>query len=523
MGHAIRKHARNISFNQDGSCICLVNDKEGFQIVNTNTLETLYREPHGAYSHIQLYYKSSLLIMVGLGEDIHITPRQLVIRNIETKEQICQFFYPDTISNVKINIDRLVVSLQDEIYIYNLTNMKLLHVIKNLRKLNGLIDVSNGASDSNLLMYPTYSVRKRRQSLRTTVRRNSRDSRSHSNNSQLSTDTRRSTEGNENGTIQSDVPNGDNESVLDIDNDDEDESIENEQDMEVMKEGDIILFDMTSLRPLMVIEAHQNAIKCVCMSNDGSMIATASKLGTIIRVFDTMTGKKKYEFRRGTYRATIQSMKFSQQNNFLVVTSSSNTIHIFELKPYEIPIENMNISIHETNEQDLVLLDTTSNSGTDTERPETATSITNGERSSRSNTMKQLLKKSSKRITREATKKFNEMFINKPRQDNNGINIERNFAWCKFPIDKVESRGRKSVINIINAPVVLTKTQIAQLKSVTNNTLQSNSKDDSSNENDSILFLPIQILTLDGNLYTFLLDPVNGGECLLQSQLFLLL
>lgn len=523
MGHVIRKHARNIGFNQDGSCICLVNDKKGFQIVNSNTLGTLYRETQGAYSQIQLYYKSSLVIMVGLGEDIHITPRQLVIQNIETQERICQFFYPDNISNVKINMDRLVVTLQDEIYIYNLTNMKLLHVIKNLRKLNGLIDVSNGASDSNLLMYPTYSVRRRRQSIGTTLRKNSRGSRSHSNNSQFSIDTRRSTGVTENETAYSEVINGDNESVLDMDNDDGGgESINNDQDMEVMKEGDIILFDMTSLLPLMVIEAHQNAIKCVCMSNDGSMIATASKLGTIIRVFDTLTGKKKYEFRRGTYRATIQNIEFSKQNNFLVVTSSSSTIHIFELQPYEIPLENMNVSIHETNEQDLVLLDTTMNSAINTDRPETATSITNGERSSKSNTMKRLLKKSSKRITREATKKFNEMFINKPQQDNNGINIERNFAWCKFPIDKVESRGKKSVINILSDPIVLTKTQIAQLKLVTNNTMQSNSKNDYSNEHDSVLFLPIQILTLDGNLYTFLLDPKNGGECLLQSQLFLL-
>lgn len=537
MSHTIRKHARNITFNQDGSCVCLVNNKDGFQIIGTNTLDNLYSESNGTYSHIKLYYKSSLVIMVGLGEDIKISPRQLVIRNIETQEQICELFYPDTISNVKVNLDRLVVSLQDEIYVYNLTNMKLLHVIKNLRKLNGLIDVSMGASDSNLLMYPTYSVRRRQQTMGTTVRgNNSRRSRSHSNNSQFSGDTRISAdvnEINEHGVIHSMVPNTDNESAIDINHAEyEEASPDNYDDMEVMKAGDIIIFDMTLLRPLMVIEAHQNAIKCVCMSKDGSMIATASKLGTIIRVFDTMTGKKKYEFRRGSYRATIQNIEFSKQNNFLIVTSSSSTIHIFELKPYEIPMESINVSIHETNEQDLVLLDTTTNSSNDDiGRPDTANSFINGVRSSKSNTMKQLLKKSSKRITKEATKKFNEMFINKSQQEKNGITIQRNFAWCKFPIDKVEIRGQSSEINIVNDPVILTKTQVAQLKSVVSNTVQSNEttghtntsgNTNSADENGSMLFLPIQILTLDGNLYTFLLDPINGGECLLQSQLFLL-
>ncbi|KAG0667933.1 autophagy protein [Maudiozyma exigua] len=526
MSHTIRKHARNITFNQDGSCICLVNNKDGFQIIDSNTLDNLYSESSGTYSHIQLYYKSSLMIMVGLGEDIKISPRQLVIRNIETQEQICEFFYPDTISNVKVNVDRLVVSLQDEIYVYNLATMKLLHVIKNLRKLNGLIDVSMGVSDSNLLMYPTYSVR-RRQSMGTAV----------SKNSQFSGDTRISAdvnEINEYGVIHSTVPNADNESSIDINHAEDNEvSPDNYDDMEVTKAGDIIIFDMTSLRPLMVIEAHQNAIKCVCMSKDGSMIATASKLGTIIRVFDTTTGKKKYEFRRGTYRAIIQNIEFSKQNNFLIVTSSSSTIHIFELEPYEIPMESINVSIHETNEQDLVLLDTNINNfNDDIGRPDTANSIINGERSSKSNTMKQLLKKSSKRITREATKKFNEIFINKSQQEKNDITIERNFAWCKFPIDKAEIRGQSSEINIVNDPIILTKIQVEQLKSVVSNTVQSNEKTvhtsasgntNSTDENGSMLFLPIQILTLDGNLYTFLLDPINGGECLLQSQLFLLL
>ncbi|CAB4254532.1 similar to Saccharomyces cerevisiae YFR021W ATG18 Phosphoinositide binding protein required for vesicle formation in autophagy and the cytoplasm-to-vacuole targeting (Cvt) pathway [Maudiozyma barnettii] len=514
MGSEVRKHSRYISFNQTGTSICLVNDDNcGFKIINADTLDTQYSDPKGSYSQVQLYFESSLVVLVGLGEDIKFSPRELKLFNIETSRMICHLLYSDTITNVQVNKDRMVVSLTNEIYIYNLTNMKLLHIIKNLRKLNGLISVSMGTPYSNLLIYPTYSTRRKR--------RNS--GRKLSNSSGKSTFEPPVTESNliggETGVID------DNED----DYDDEDE---------VMKEGDIIVFDMMLLRPLMVIEAHENGIQCITMNENGSLIATASKLGTIIRIFNTMNGQKIKEFRRGSYRSTIQSMKFSQGNNFLVVISSSNTIHIFELQPYDINMlqeseVNSNISVKETNEQDHIVLDTIPSS----------TSTSSISKKNKKTSMSRLIKKSSKKLTREANKRFNQLFIgdNIDNKDRIKIITERHFAWCKFQIDKIKERGNSSVIDIDSRPIILNKSQLIQLQNTTNmsnkvpitetadNNSNSNNKnedecedDDGDGDKTSLIYLRIKILTSDGNLYTYLLDPINGGECILQSQLYLL-
>ena len=52
-------------------------------------------------------------------------------------------------------------------------------------------------------------------------------------------------------------------------------------------------------RPL-VISAHNGAIACLTLNRDGSILATTSEKGTLIRLFNTRTGEKLTEVRRGS-------------------------------------------------------------------------------------------------------------------------------------------------------------------------------------------------------------------------------
>jgi len=79
------------------------------------------------------------------------------------------------------------------------------------------------------------------------------------------------------------------------------------------------------------IDAHENSISQLALSNDGSKLATASERGTLIRVFDTTTGDKIKEFRRGTQGAKIHSISFNKDTSALCASSDTGTIHIYHL------------------------------------------------------------------------------------------------------------------------------------------------------------------------------------------------
>ena len=75
------------------------------------------------------------------------------------------------------------------------------------------------------------------------------------------------------------------------------------------------------------------------LNKDGSILATASEKGTLIRLFDTTTGDIIKELRRGTENAEIYSVAFDDTNRFLAVSSDRKTIHIFIINKEENKIE----------------------------------------------------------------------------------------------------------------------------------------------------------------------------------------
>jgi len=79
------------------------------------------------------------------------------------------------------------------------------------------------------------------------------------------------------------------------------------------------------------IPAHNNAISQLALNSEGTRLATASEKGTLIRVFDTATGAKLHEFRRGRNNATIQCISCSKDSTAICLSSDKGTIHIYHL------------------------------------------------------------------------------------------------------------------------------------------------------------------------------------------------
>lgn len=80
-----------------------------------------------------------------------------------------------------------------------------------------------------------------------------------------------------------------------------------------------------------VIEAHNSPLSCIALNNDGTLLATASEKGTIIRVFSIPDAQKLYQFRRGSIPARIYSMSFNSTSTLLCVSSATETVHVFRL------------------------------------------------------------------------------------------------------------------------------------------------------------------------------------------------
>ncbi|KAM9924838.1 hypothetical protein OXX59_004283 [Metschnikowia pulcherrima] len=287
-----------VTFNQDASCVAL-GLNIGYRIYSCkpDIIKCSHARREDSVGIVEMLYRTSLVAVVGLGEEVGSSPRKLKILNTKRQTTICDLIFPSTILSVKLSRQRMIVLLEEQIYIYDIRNMELLHTIETSPNLNSLCalseDLGTNGDGLSLLAYPSPPKTITHESLLVNGINTNGGSQSAQNN------------------IQS-VSNAPN------------------------RVGDAIIFDLVSLQPLAVIEAHKSALSAMCLSKDGSLLATASDKGTIVRVFNVHTGVKLYQFRRGTYPTRIFSISFSNDNKYIVATSASETVHVFRLGENEL-------------------------------------------------------------------------------------------------------------------------------------------------------------------------------------------
>jgi len=95
--------------------------------------------------------------------------------------------------------------------------------------------------------------------------------------------------------------------------------------------GDVLLFSTKSLTVSQIIRAHKAPISALALNSTGTLLATASEKGTVIRVWGVPGAEKLYQFRRGTREARIYSLNFNVVGTLLAVSSAHDTVHIFKL------------------------------------------------------------------------------------------------------------------------------------------------------------------------------------------------
>ncbi|KAL7197323.1 hypothetical protein ACSBR2_019963 [Camellia fascicularis] len=124
------------SFNQDNSCFAIAT-RDGFKIFDANTGRLCYERAIGAFVIVEMLYASSLLAIVGAGEQASLSPRRLCLFNITTGNALRDLNFLTSILAVRVNRKRLVVILQEKTYIYDINSLDILDTIDTVPNFKG--------------------------------------------------------------------------------------------------------------------------------------------------------------------------------------------------------------------------------------------------------------------------------------------------------------------------------------------------------------------------------------------------
>lgn len=125
------------SFNQDNSGFA-ISTRDGFKIFDSNTGRLCYERASGAFVVVEMLYSSSLLAIVGGGEQPSLSPRRLCLFNTTKGTALRELNFLTSVLAVRLNKKRLVVVLQEKTYIYDLNTLAILDAIDTVPNVKGL-------------------------------------------------------------------------------------------------------------------------------------------------------------------------------------------------------------------------------------------------------------------------------------------------------------------------------------------------------------------------------------------------
>lgn len=143
-----------VNFNQDCTSLA-IGSKKGFRLFSfsqTDELELIHENTTDDVRIVERLFSSSLVAVVTIS-----APRKLKVCHFKKGSEICNYSYSNTIVAVKLNRARLVVCLEESLYIHNIKDMKIVHTIRDTPpNPSGLCVLS--VSNDSYLAYPGSST-----------------------------------------------------------------------------------------------------------------------------------------------------------------------------------------------------------------------------------------------------------------------------------------------------------------------------------------------------------------------------
>ena len=258
-----------IGFNYDSSYFCIGTDI-GFKVYQTNPLSLLISKIlNGGIGIVKILDKSNLFCLVGGGKNPRFSPSVLIIWD-DLKDEITDEYRCESfIINCYVKQKCIFIICADNIIIINTKTMELIEKINTINNPKGIFAVCKDPK-KYILAFPE-------------------------------------SKGNILIKFFEDL------NKVNKEKEKKDEKNKEKKSSQVIK------------------NAHKGNIIVLSINYLGNKIASASNRGTIVRLFNIENGTTIAELRRGNTEASIFSLNFSMNDNYLGLTSDHCSCHIFDL------------------------------------------------------------------------------------------------------------------------------------------------------------------------------------------------
>uniref|UniRef100_A0A1D1ZFJ4 WD repeat domain phosphoinositide-interacting protein 3 n=1 Tax=Anthurium amnicola TaxID=1678845 RepID=A0A1D1ZFJ4_9ARAE len=141
----------SVSWNQDYGCFA-AGTCHGFRIYNCDPFRETFRRDlkSGGFGIVEMLFRSNILALVGGGANTHYPPNKVMIWDDHQSRCIGEFAFRSDVRAVRLRRDLIVVVLEHRIYVYDFTDLKLLHQIETLANPKGLSCLSHHSNTSVL-------------------------------------------------------------------------------------------------------------------------------------------------------------------------------------------------------------------------------------------------------------------------------------------------------------------------------------------------------------------------------------
>ncbi|XAR61302.1 hypothetical protein NMG60_11034958 [Bertholletia excelsa] len=137
----------HVSFNQDYGCFATGTDR-GFRIYNCDPFREIFRRDSdhgGGVGTVEMLFRCNILALVGGGPDPQYPLNKVMIWDDHQSRCIGELSFRSEVRGVRLRRDRIVVVLEQKIFIYNFSDLKQLHQIETISNPKGLCAVSQAA------------------------------------------------------------------------------------------------------------------------------------------------------------------------------------------------------------------------------------------------------------------------------------------------------------------------------------------------------------------------------------------